>query len=266
MSPGVDASLFDGFFDDAAIFPPGNVPMDVAVAAHCDRRASPAGRFSGPFVCSGVRLDELANALGVGPLDVALVTTAAGVVADLRTLAGHSSLRLAMIEIRCDDVVVALPELPTEVSVFYEVPPHGLASIPDGAGHKLRMGGESPAAFPIAAEVAATIASDVAAGRSLKMTAGLHRAVRHTDPVTGHEHHGFLNVIAAVDACLRSADIPTMTAILEDRDTARVAAMVRGLGSGADDVRTHFRSIGTCSTDEPLADLRMLDLLPKDHS
>ena len=46
----------------------------------------------------------------------------------------------------------------------------------------------------------------LSAGVAFKATAGLHHAVRNTDPATGFEQHGFLNLLAAVDAAHRGAD------------------------------------------------------------
>ena len=41
--------LFDGLFDDAALFPPGDAPMAAAVPAHRELRER-LGRLVGPFV------------------------------------------------------------------------------------------------------------------------------------------------------------------------------------------------------------------------
>jgi hypothetical protein len=71
--------LFDRFFDDAAIFPPGNATMDDAVRAHVAALGSPLARHVGPFVCSASRLAALGDTLatvGVDMLDLALVTAA----------------------------------------------------------------------------------------------------------------------------------------------------------------------------------------------
>ena len=62
---------------------------------------------------------------------------------------------------------------------------------------KFRTGGVEAHLFPSADQVVSWI--DAALDRELrfKCTAGLHNAVRHRDPDTGFEHHGFLNVLVA---------------------------------------------------------------------
>ncbi|HEY6932053.1 MAG TPA: hypothetical protein VI452_01540 [Marmoricola sp.] len=121
---------------------------------------------------------------------------------------------------------------------------------------KFRTGGVSADAFPTSAELAACI--DAALDRELpfKCTAGLHNAVRHRDPETGFEHHGFLNVLLATRATLEGDDpVP----VLEDTDPA---PRVREVG---EDVlartRRWFTSFGSCSVLEPHHDLVELGLL-----
>jgi hypothetical protein len=96
-----------------------------------------------------------------------------------------------------------------------------------------------------------------------KLTAGLHHAVRHTDPTTGFEHHGFLNVVLAVHAALTESD-DDLAAMLAERDASVVAAAVADLDESARGlVRSRFLSLGTCSITDPVDDLRGLGLLEK---
>ena len=96
---------------------------------------------------------------------------------------------------------------------------------------------------------------------AFKCTAGLHHAVRHADGDTGFEHHGFLNVLLAVAAALRGADPRDVAVVLCDQEAEDVAAQVASIGpEEAAMVRSLFTSFGTCSTDEPVADLAALGL------
>ena len=83
--------------------------------------------------------------------------------------------------------------------------------------------------------------------------------MRHTDPATGLAHHGFLNVLLAVWAARTGAD-PVEQLAVEDPGTVaeRAGALSAAEVAG---VRRQLRSIGTCSVDEPLADLHLLGLV-----
>ena len=63
------------FFDDAALFPPGNAPIANAVRAHLARRGTKDGQLVGPFVCSVARLEDLQGVIGHGHLYLALDST-----------------------------------------------------------------------------------------------------------------------------------------------------------------------------------------------
>ena len=49
MSRTPFAPLFDRLVDDAAVFPPGLAPLDVAVREHLDRRTGPYAAHIGPL-------------------------------------------------------------------------------------------------------------------------------------------------------------------------------------------------------------------------
>ncbi|CCH87893.1 conserved protein of unknown function [Modestobacter italicus] len=97
----------------------------------------------------------------------------------------------------------------------------------------------------------------------VKCTAGLHSAVRHTDPATGFRHHGFLNLLAACDALAAGEPAASAERWLAEDDGAALATAVRtwspDRGARA---RAVFRSFGTCSVLEPVEDLVALGLLP----
>lgn len=231
----VDPVTFEAFLDDAALFPPGDAPMPDAVADHLARRATPDGRYVGPFVCPVSRLDELAVALGVGHLDVALVGPAGEI--------GPLPPGITLVAVELFGPVTSLPAVPTGVRVFVERPWDGPPDVPAGAMLKLRCGG---AHVPSACELGIAIRHCVDHDVPFKLTAGLHHAVRSGD------EHGFLNVMAAVAAAMDGRD-PVPSLLVDD-------AAALDLGRSAD-VRRLFRSVGTCSIDEPLTDLRGLGLV-----
>jgi hypothetical protein len=257
--------LFDRFFDDAAIFPPGNAAMDDAVRTHVDTLDSPLARHVGPFVCSASRLPALGSALftvGVDALDLALVTPAGSAVAAIAAADDDSRLRLRAVEVSDTQPGDPLPSVPEGTLLFVERPATPPFDIPPDAALKLRTGGETADAFPADAGLAAALRDALEQGLRFKLTAGLHHAVRHTDPATGFEHQGFLNVVLAVHAILAGSRDDVAAAILAERNASVVAAEIAELDEAARGrVRSRFLSFGTCSITEPLDDLRGLGLL-----
>jgi hypothetical protein len=126
---------------------------------------------------------------------------------------------------------------------------------------KLRTGGLQAGLFPSPDELAGTLSACLAREVAVKCTAGLHHAVRHTDPATGFPHHGFLNVLLAVDAL--AAGVPAAAEWLQQEDGEVLAAALRSwTPDRAARARAVFTSFGTCSVLEPVEDLVALGLLP----
>ena len=269
--------------DDAAIFPPGNAPLDRAVAEHLEHRAADYAELVGPFVVSDVRLPELIEVVGDrGPLPVAVVVTGgAGAIEPAvrwATRAPELELRSLEIALRDEDdlahnarrVVTALDALEADLDgVAAHVEPPRVRGEPSNGWQaaldelaarevplKFRTGGVDADAFPSSAELAACLGAALDRELPFKCTAGLHNALRHRDPETGFEHHGFLNVLLATRAALDGEDA---AAVLEDTDPVD-----RVLEVGEDALartRRWFTSFGSCSVLEPHDDLVDLGLL-----
>lgn len=255
------ADCFDRLFDDAAIFPPGNAPMSVAVAAHRRWRASRQTGFVGPFVCSVTRIDELRGVLGTDAesLDIALVCPADVYPDAVHDVLADNRMRLTAVELSPHDVLAPSVDM-DDVMLYYELPWHSQADLPPGTGRKFRTGGPGPDHFPRAEELARAVAFCVEQAEPFKLTAGLHHAIRHRDPQTGFEHHGFLNVLAAVDAAQDGAGPDVLAQILDSQDADSIAGRVASIDDPSR-VRSVFRSFGTCSIQEPLTDLEQLALV-----
>jgi hypothetical protein len=272
---------WSGFFDDAAVFPPGNAEMPDAVEAFQRRE----DEWYADLVASLVVTDErvpTVQAAGI-PLSV-VVTGGAGAVAGAVKLAARAGNPVAGIEIALRDLddlagnarrVVAAVDaartdgaLDDETPIFVELPTgdvtHGWEAAADEVAAaelrlKFRTGGVEAHLFPRADQVAAWI--DAALDRELafKCTAGLHNAVRHRDPETGFEHHGFLNVLVATQRIFDG--MPDAVADLEERDPQALLARARDLDLAK--ARRWFTGVGSCSILEPLTDLTDLGLLEK---
>ncbi|MFC7531536.1 hypothetical protein [Actinoplanes sp. GCM10030250] len=250
-------TLFRGLFDDAAIFPPGNVPLPEAVAAHRKRQSSPVAPLLGPFVCASARWDDLVEAADGGPpLAVSLILP--GPDAEIPTAPQIDVVALEVPGGAPGGAIPTYVELPCgEITV-----PRAAALAGDGLRIKIRTGGVRPEAFPAEPDLAGALWSAVRSGIAFKLTAGLHDPVRHRDPVTGFEHHGFLNVLLATARALQGYDIERT---LADQDAERVARAVAAIDEPlAKSVRHHFVSFGTCSISEPVNGLLHHGLLPEE--
>ncbi len=284
--------LLEHLVDDAAIFPPGNVPLEQAVTEHREHLATSYAELVGGFVVSDTRLADLAAIVAPGgraasaservethPLAINVVVTggAGAIEPAVRWAVRAEGLELRALEIALrdeDDLarnaarMVAMvdhvrQEMGDDVEVYVEPP-----RAPDGPSHgwlaaldeiamadlrlKFRTGGVTADAFPSGAELARSIDAALDRETPFKCTAGLHDAVRHTDPETGFEHHGFLNVLLATRAALDAGDVEAalsneQPAELLDADT--IAS-----------TRRWFTSFGSCSVPDVHEDLVDLGL------
>jgi hypothetical protein len=279
----IGAEWFEALLDDAAVFPPGNAPLETAMVDHDGHRSSKHAFMVGPFVVPDTALPELARLVATRSvqLEVSLVISGgAGAIEPALTYSGRiDGLRVSAIECvaRDDDLVAAVRRiatmtgpLPSTAAVWVELPPlteeaptpgwlAGLDEIAmTGYGFKYRTGGLSAEAYPTEAQLASVV--DAALDRELvtKFTAGLHNAVRHRD-ADGFEHHGFINVLNAFDAAIAGAAPPHIEVILGSRDGSALARRLRDRGEdAARRTRQAFASFGTCSIFEPVADLAEL--------
>jgi hypothetical protein len=286
-------TLLRGLFDDASLFPPAGLPMSEAVDGHVRHRDAWYSYLTGPFVCPETRLTQLRSALtaaGLAEIDVSLIVTAgAQAVADsLDAVATDPRLRLRSVEVPTGldatagqdlatdlaaravaEVVAALDAVPLAGAAGYiEIPLTArgddiLGPIEEHRYRaKLRTGGQAAAAFPGEPALAAALVELADRRIPFKCTAGLHHAVRQAAADTGFEHHGFLNLLLAVAAAADGAPAQDVASVLAGLDGDAVAAGIAGLDPlDADRVRALFVSVGTCSTDEPVADLVALGLI-----
>ena len=262
--------------DDAAIFPPGNAPLDRALREHREHRNSDYADLIGGFVISELRLPELIDLVGDDdPVPVNLVISGGvgAIEGAVRWAArsGQVELRAVEFALRDEDdlahnarrAITMLDSLEDELgdaATYVEMPRvDGAPSFGWSAAVeelamreiplKFRTGWLDPVSAPTPAELAACI--DIALDHELpfKCTAGLHRAV------AGDGAHGFLNVMAATVASLDRADVE---ATLRETDADALVATVRTDGERA---RRWFRSFGCCAVLEPHEELVDLGLV-----
>jgi hypothetical protein len=271
---------YTALVDDAAMFPPRELPLPEAVAEHRQHRSAPYAGLVGPFVVSDVRLPELADLVRpVGePLAVTVVVTggAGALEPAARWADGSPLLELRSLEVALRDlddlagsarrVVTAATAL--DVPVYVE-PPTVQAG---GAGWsaaldevaaadlrlKFRTGGVTPDLVPSVDQLVRCIDAALDRELSFKCTAGLHEPVRHRTP-GGGSAHGFLNVLLATRKALDGDDA---AAALAEEDPGALVAELRAVGVDALlRTRRWFTSFGCCAVEDPLAGLKRLGLV-----
>ncbi len=293
------AALLARVVDYAGLFPPAGLPMADAVAGYARYRAGRDAWMLGRFVVPAVRLAEFEAAAGAllpgaggAPWQLSALV-GPGVAADARVVAEFNA-RCAgravvdAVELRASsaaevrDAAAALAAgLPSGVDAYVEVPldpdPAPLLAAVAAAGlrAKARTGGLTAAAFPSSASLARFLAVCAAARLPLKATAGLHHPVRaeyrltYEDGAPRGTMYGFVNVFVAAALARAGASSGTVLGVLEERDPGAFA--FDDAGAGWRDARLdladlragreHAAAFGSCSFEEPAADLRALGWL-----
>jgi hypothetical protein len=277
--------------DDAAVFPPGNAPLEQAVRDHARHRCAEYADLVGPLVVADRHLAALRDLVRdpAQALRIAVVVTGgAGALDPAVRWSSGPGLELAAVEISMREsdagdlapnaqrIVAAVDSLVQDGVLHEDVPVYVEAPRWYGDGPsaswsealdtvaaadlrlKLRTGGPDKEAFPSAAELAGWLRAALDRELRFKCTAGLHHAVRHRDPVTGFEHHGFLNVLLATRTDLDGGSPADVAGVLDTTDAAELLASVEP--DSLTSARRWFTSFGSCSVAEPRDDLAGLGL------
>ena len=203
---------------------------------------------------------------------------------DTHATVGGTNALIDVIETKASsaaEIDAALDVVPPELFPYFELPvepdPRGLiaalASL--DAGAKIRTGGLTADAHPTAAQVARFIEACGRAEVPFKATAGLHHALRnslhHGASDVGYDQHGFLNVFFGAALLwherIEAADLARLLEVrsleplrfADDGASWEDARLTLAEIRSARDAFAH--AFGSCSFDEPLADLRELRLI-----
>ena len=281
--------LFDGWIDDAAMFPPGNASVEEAIGAHLGYRHSWFASLIGPLLVSDLKLAEVGRTLrrvrmsggpeGTLPLLVGVVNTSGA--GGLLSLVGREmeGVELAAVETalrdlddlagNADRVVSAAGQLGDAVRVFVEIPYvpgwEKAVAVVEAAGYygKLRTGGLEPVDTPPSDQLARQLSVLIEADLPFKATAGLHHAValRGSDPARPRQH-GFLNLLVAVEALVDGGSVNEAADLLGESGRESVLARVAAWNdTQASRIRRRFRSFGCCGVLDPINDLAALGLI-----
>jgi hypothetical protein len=239
-------ALLENLIDYAGLFPPASLPLDRALANYRCYSSGDNNWMLGRFVVTSAQVPDLDLPFAV--------------------LSDADHPRAATIESK---QVVS-----TSKATYCEIGIHQLDAVAQaGSFAKLRTGGVMPGAIPSAEVVANYITACAQRRLPFKATAGLHHPIRSEHALTYESGspvamlHGFINVfLAAAFAWHGHRDI---AAILAETDAAAFRfderARWRDLSLSADQIaeaRARFaHSFGSCSFEEPIADLQQLGWL-----
>lgn len=147
---------------------------------------------------------------------------------------------------------------------YTEIPvtstPEQIAAVPGRA--KVRTGGLTPDKFPSPEQLAGFILNCARAGKVFKATAGLHHAIRGEYPLSYKPNapcatmHGFLNLLAAAALAQQGAPAEKIITALETREWQTLQPVLE-----AAPPRELLMSFGSCSFEEPVAELETLGIL-----
>jgi hypothetical protein len=279
MSRTPFAPLFDRLVDDAAVFPPGLSPLDVAVREHLERRRGPYAAHIGPLLVPAASADELATLASAdprtseAPLEVSLVVRPGApvqpLVDALTSLREHDRVLVTTAELGwSDDWRQALvAEVPVVVEVgLGDEQARGLDDIAAAVDEehdvtaKFRTGATPAWAWPDEQVLGGFLDAVVLHGLSFKLTGGLHHAVRGTH--AGEPMHGVLNVLLATHEALHGAEQHELAGVLARHDTEVLVTALSSLDpDDAERVRGSLASYGCCGVLDPLTELEALGLI-----
>ena len=135
---------------------------------------------------------------------------------------------------------------------------------------KVRCGGLVAEAFPSPAELATHVRACAEHGVAWKATAGLHHPLAHRAAGSGFEMQGFVNLLVASGVAMQGAPFEEIEAVLAERSSEAFRFADDGLSwrgrrcelETIERTRSRgFLSYGSCSFDEPIADLVALGWL-----
>ncbi len=279
-------ALLDGLIDYAGIYPPASLGLETAVRNYLCYRRGPRAQVLGRFIIDADRLLELRTAAGAALAELPLsicVSPATDLDLLLRTIS--VDVQAVGFEIKGAEpaqIADLAARLPRGSAVYVEVPMELQAQAAFDAASaagvriKLRMGGVIASAFPSAASVIAMLRLLVDRHLAFKATAGLHHPLQSRRPFTYAPDspvgmmHGFVNLFAATALIYCGGNEEEACALLNESDPAAWQVSADSIACRSFRVTTQqirelrqelFLSFGSCSFEEPIADLEALGWL-----
>ena len=246
-------ALVSNLIDYAGLYPPATLPLERVAEKYEAYRTSPERWMLNRVVLPAAKLAE-ARMDENWRVSLLVERDPGTLPRQVETLETKLARRLA---------------LPT----YCEAP---LENLTDGFA-KVRTGGLTPEAIPESEAVADFLCQAAARRLPFKATAGLHHPIRSLQALTYAADspravtHGFLNVFTAAAFAWHGADRETVLAVVSEEDPGAFEFLDDEMGwrdqrlstTQVREARRDFaHSFGSCSFEEPVADLRELGFLP----
>lgn len=290
-------TLLAGAIDYAGLFPPSAVSMPEAVINYATYRNSNYNWMLGRFVVTAARLDEFYESardfISRGDGEPWRVSVVVGdhvyetleLIKEFNHEKGNGIV-VDMVEIKVDSRAViddAVENLPPATTAYFELAVDDKLSdlvsslSVAGQGAKIRTGGITPDAFPTTPEIIRFVRTCLAANVPFKATAGLHHPIRCFRPLTYEADaptgtmHGFLNLFL-MTGFAREGYKPAFLEDVMEEEFEEVFRFDDQSATWRDDYTLNLwqldaarakgiQSFGSCSFDEPIADLQKLGVL-----
>jgi hypothetical protein len=279
-------SLLANFFDYAGLYPPAGLSLRSGANLYLEYASGEHAWALGRFIIDAGQLDELRSSVGEDALRQFKLSVIVKDIAALDEVSRYveTGLRIESVEVKSavPEAIEHLAALPKLVGCYIEIPfdssdAPGLSLMPEkGVRAKIRMGGVVPEAFPQGSDVVRMLSTLATLRIPFKATAGLHHPIRSEQPLTYEAAsakvamHGFLNLCCAAAALYFGGAVADAESVLRDEDRGawkfdQGSLRWRHLSWTQDQLSTlrreFFLSIGSCSFEEPISDLKGLGWL-----
>jgi hypothetical protein len=274
-------ALLEGLIDYAGFAPPASLPMAAAVRNYAAYREGQHAWALGRFVVPVERLAEFETAaLEYSPFRLSILAPP-GLVPSVET---RHSIDAIEIKVHSEaDIVNSMKTMPKGVAAYFEIslpaPAEFIAIMAETrVNAKVRTGGLMPDLFPTSANLGHFFSICGRAKVPFKATAGLHHPIREKYKLTYEPDspcgimHGFLNVfLAAILLYWRGSETDAIRT-LEERSLQAFRFDDAGVSWHGHHLKTEQIAearkkfaigFGSCSFEEPIAELRGLALLER---
>ena len=290
-------ALLSEIVDYAGLFPPSQLSMPDAVSNYANYKNSDYNWMLGRFVVPVARLDEfLDNARAFLPeskLNVWKLSVLAGEnisetfrqIKDFNVANAPSTVCDSIeVKVNASRMIEEITKfVPANFAVYFELPLNeNLADLIralaiEGQRAKIRTGGVTEDAFPKNEQVIRFIKTCLAANVPFKATAGLHHPLRCRKPLTYEKDaptgtmNGFLNVFLVAGFLQQDYKESLINELLEDEQVENFTFNADGVFWRQEYFISTAQlrilreqgivSFGSCSFEEPIADLKEIGIL-----